>query len=101
MAPGPLVAIATPTPPRGAAVAVGRVRTALLVPHQDVAQRELAQDVVDRQDRAAGVAEDRGHALADQRLAHGTRADARRDGRRRFAGRLEAEGLSCLVGFLS
>ena len=87
MAPGPLRGDRHAHAARGAAVAVGRMRTALLVAHQDVAQRELAQDVVDRQDRAAGVAEDRGHALADQRLAHGTRADARRDGRRRFAGR--------------
>ena len=62
-----------------AAVAVGRVRAALLMADEDVAQRELAQHVVDGQDRPAGVAEDGGDALADQRLAYGARTDARRD----------------------
>ena len=49
---------------------------ALLVADQDVAERELTQHVVDGEDRATGVAEDGGHALANQGLAHGARADA-------------------------
>ena len=43
----------------GAGIAVGRVRRALLVAHQDVADlRVVVPDVVERQDDAAGVAED-------------------------------------------
>ncbi len=64
----------------GAAEAVGCVGAALLVTDQDVAQRELAQHVVDRQDRAARVAEDGGDPLADQRLAYGAGTDARGNG---------------------
>ena len=47
MAPGPLVAMATPAT-RGAAVAIGGMRATLLVAHEDVPQRELAEHVVDR-----------------------------------------------------
>ena len=50
----------------GARVAVGHVRGALLVAHEDVADGELAQRVVDGQDGAAGIAEDGGDALADE-----------------------------------
>ena len=51
----------------GARIALGRVDGALLVPHQDVAQLVLLEDgVVDRQDRAAGIAEHHVHAEIDQ-----------------------------------
>ena len=51
----------------GAGVALGGVGRALLVAHQDVAQARLVeQGVVDRQHRAAGIAEQVGHALVDQ-----------------------------------
>jgi hypothetical protein len=63
-----------------AAEPIRRVCATLFVPHEDVPQRELSQDVVDRQDRAAGIAEDRRHALANERLAHGSRTDPRRNG---------------------
>ena len=52
---------------RGARVAVGHVRGALLVAHEDVVDGKLAQRVVGGQDGAAGIAEDVGDALADQR----------------------------------
>ena len=52
---------------RGARIAVGHVRRALLVPHENVVNGKLAQRVVDRQNRSARIAEDRGHALAHQR----------------------------------
>ena len=67
--------------PRCAAEPVGGVRPALLMANEDVAKRELAEDVIDRKDRAAGIAEDRRHALADQALADGARTDAWRDRR--------------------
>ena len=52
---------------RGAGVAVGHVRGALLVAHEHVVDgRELAQRVVDGQDRAAGIAEDGGGAFAGE-----------------------------------
>ena len=44
---------------RGAGVAVGHVRGALLVADEDVVDRELAQGVVGGEDGSAGVAEDR------------------------------------------
>ena len=43
---------------RGARVAVGHVRCALLVADQDVMDGKLAQRVVDGQDGSAGIAED-------------------------------------------
>ena len=76
-----------PDAPRGAAEAVGRMRSTLLVANEDVAQRELAQDVVDRQDRPSRVAEDRGCALADQRLAYRACADTGRHAARGVRGR--------------
>ena len=43
---------------------------ALFVAHQDVAEARLVkQGVIDRQDRAAGIAEQVGHALIDQGAA--------------------------------
>src|SRR6266851_2906579 len=51
---------------RGAGVAVGHVRGALLVADEDVVDGELAQGVVDGQDGSAGVAEDAVYTLADQ-----------------------------------
>ena len=55
---------------RGARIAVGHVRSALLVANEDVVNGKLAQRVVDGQNRAAGVAEDVGNALAYQRGPH-------------------------------
>ena len=49
-----------------ARVAVGHVRRALLVADQHVPDRKLEHRVVGRQDRAARVAEDVGHAFAHQ-----------------------------------
>ena len=51
---------------RGAGVAVGHVRGALLVADEDVVDGELAQRVVGGQDGSAGIAEDGGDALADE-----------------------------------
>ena len=59
---------------RGARVAVGHVRRALLVAHQDVADGKLAQRVVRRQNRAARIAEDGVDAFADQRGPEDLRA---------------------------
>ena len=50
----------------GARVAVGHVRRALLVAHQDVMNRAVPQRVVRRQNRAAGISEDVLHAFALQ-----------------------------------
>ena len=49
-----------------ARVAVGHVRRALLVPHQDVADRVVEHRVVGRQNRAARIAEDDVDALAHE-----------------------------------
>ena len=58
-----------------ARIALGHVRRALLVPHQDVPHLVLLEDrVVHRQHRAAGIAENIGHALIHQRLDHHLRA---------------------------
>jgi hypothetical protein len=51
---------------RGAGVAVGHVGGALLVAHEDVVDRELAQRVVGGKDGSAGIAEDGGDALANE-----------------------------------
>ena len=62
--------------PAGAAgVAFGGVHRALLVPDQDVTDRVLLEDrVVDRQYRAAGIAEYHLDTLLDQRAEHDLRA---------------------------
>ena len=59
---------------RGAGVAVGHVRGALLVADEDVADGEFAERVVGGQDGAAGIAEDLGDAFADQRGPEDLRA---------------------------
>ena len=56
VAPGPEVAMATPTPPPGARVAVSHVRGALFVAHQNVVQLGFAERVVDGKNRASRVA---------------------------------------------
>ena len=59
-----------------AGIALGGVHGALLVADQDVAQRVLLEDrVIDRQDGAAGIAEDMLDALVDQGPEHHLRAD--------------------------
>ena len=59
-------------------VAVGGVAAALLVADEDVAELGVvAQDVVERQDDAARVAEEDVDALADERLAERVGADPR------------------------
>ncbi len=63
VAPGPLVTMATPGRPVAQGVALGHVAGALLVAHEDVADRGVEDRVVHRQDRAAGQAEDRVDAL--------------------------------------
>ena len=62
-------------PAAGAGVAVGRVGRRLLVAHQHVAQPGvLGQRVVERHDRAAGIAEQDVHALLEQGPAEDLRA---------------------------
>ncbi len=59
VAPGPEVAMHTPTRPVADGIPLGGVAGALLVAHEDVAHlRGVEQRVVGRQDRAAGDAED-------------------------------------------
>ena len=71
VAPGPEVTSTTPGLAGGAGVALGGVGRALLVAHQDVVQPRLVeQRVVDRQHRAAGIAEQVGDALVDQGADH-------------------------------
>ena len=61
-----------------AGVAVGGVGAALLVADEDVAQLGVvAEDVVERQDHAAGVAEEDVDALEEERLADDVGADPR------------------------
>ena len=65
-------------PAGDAGVAVGGVGAALLVADEDVAELGVvAEDVVERQDHAARVAEEDVDALAEQRLAEDVGADAR------------------------
>ena len=65
-------------PPGDARVAVGRVRTALFVTDQDVAELGVvAEDVVQRQDDTAGVAEEDVDALAEERLTEHVGPDPR------------------------
>ena len=66
VAPGPEVAMQTPTLPGGAGVPVGHVRGALLVADEDVVDGELAQSVVGGEDGSARVAEDFVHAFAGE-----------------------------------
>ena len=57
--PGPEVTSATPTLLRRARIAVGGMHRGLLVPHQDVLDLVLLEElVVDVEHRAAGIAED-------------------------------------------
>ena len=66
---------------RGPRIALGRMHRALLVAHEHVAQpRLMVQRVVDRQDRAAGIAEQRLDALIDQRPHDDLRAGHRGGG---------------------
>ena len=74
VAPGPEVASTTPTRAARAGVAVGHVRGALLVPHEHVVNRVVEHRVVGRQDGAAGIAEDRLHALAYEAFPENLRA---------------------------
>ena len=68
---------AHPDPAGHPGVAVGGVGAALLVADEDVAElRVVAEDVVQRQDHAARVAEEDVDALAQQRLAQDVRPDA-------------------------
>ena len=57
----------------GARVAVGHVRGALFVAHEDVVQLRFAERVVDRKNRAAGIAEDFAHAETRERFAENFR----------------------------
>ncbi len=76
VAPGPGGAHAHADPAGHAGVAVGRVGAALLVADEDVAELGVvAEDVVERQDDAARVAEEDVDALAEERLADDVRAD--------------------------
>ena len=70
VAPGPGGAHAHADLAGGPGVAVGRVGAALLVADEDVPELGVvAEDVVERQDDAARVAEEDVGALADERLA--------------------------------
>jgi hypothetical protein len=61
-----------------AGVAVGGVGAALLVADEDVAElRVVAEDVVQRQDHATGIAEEDVHALVKERLADDVGTDPR------------------------
>ena len=63
----------------GAGVAVGHVRRALLVPHQHVADGVVEHRVVGGQDGPARIAEDAGHAFADERLPQNLRTSSSLD----------------------
>ena len=76
VAPGPGRAHADADLAGDAGVAVGGVGAALLVADEDVAELGVvAEDVVERQDHAAGVAEEDVDALAEERLADDVGAD--------------------------
>ena len=70
VAPGPLVAMQTPTLPVRAGVALGREPAALLVPRQDRADlvAEAGQRLVQRHAGPARIGENRVHAVVDQAL---------------------------------
>ncbi len=63
---------------RSARIAIGHVRSALLMTDENVADGELAQRVVDRQDGAAGIAEDLAYTFAFKRRPHDLRAGEHR-----------------------
>jgi hypothetical protein len=66
---------ADPCSPGGAGIAIGRVRRRLLVPDENVTQTgKLRQRVIERHDRAAGVAEEELDSLFKQRAAEDLRA---------------------------
>ena len=72
----PRRAQADPHPAGDPGIAVGGMGPALLVADQHVAQLGvIAQHVVERQDHAAGIAEEDVDALAQERLAHDIGAD--------------------------
>ena len=99
VAPGPDVPMHTPTLPRHAGVAVGGVGAALLVADEDVPQlRVVAEDVVQRQDHAAGVAEEDVDALPEQGLADDVGADPRADA---ALARADGDGRRALVEHLA
>ena len=74
VAPGPEVASATPNASRGARVAIGHVRGALLVAHQNMVNGGLGHGIIGRQDGAAGIAEDVLHAQELERLPDNLRS---------------------------
>ena len=82
-------------------VSVGGERRALLVADQDVGQVRSDQRIVDRHDRAAGIAEDVLHALALERFHDQSRAaDGLRLGRWRGLGGDAAHGYAaCECGW--
>ena len=71
VAPGPLVANATPTLPGRLGVALGGVAAAGLVADEDVTDAAADERVVGREVGAAGQAEDDVHALRLQAFHHG------------------------------
>ena len=71
-----------------ARIAVRHVRGALLVPHQDVADRVVEHRVVGRQDGAAGIAEDARDAFARERFPKDLRAGLLGGGRLVVSGSL-------------
>jgi hypothetical protein len=77
VAPGPDVAIATPTLPGCTRVAIGHVCGTLFMPDQDVTNREIQHRVVRRQDRAARVPEHHLDALAYEAFPENLRTSQR------------------------
>ncbi len=71
VAAGPLVTMATPGRPGGVRVAARHVSGALLVAHEDVADRRVDERVVDGQDRSAGEAEHDLHVFHLETLDEG------------------------------
>src|SRR5205809_1501615 len=53
----------------GARVAIGHVRGALFVAHEDVVQLRFTKCIIDRQNRAAGITKDLAHAQTRERFA--------------------------------
>ena len=96
VAPGPDVAMQTPTATGRGRIPLGRVAGALLVAHEDVPHLgRVDQRVVGRQDRAAGDAEDGVDAEALERLDQGLRAGdllGRRRGRLGRGARVRCRG---------
>jgi hypothetical protein len=65
----------------GARVAVRHVRGALLMPHQHVMDLAVLQGIVSRQDGAAGISEDVGHAFPLQAFPKNLRSSFRHSSR--------------------